>query len=735
MSAGATPEEWAHWDLTLGLSEDLLPVVCEPGLTISPTSKLVSYGKVPSRFDRHGHVVGFPAWTTHRATPAEIDRWSHDPRLGICLQTRHVRAIDVDVEDEDDARAIRDLLLYHYAVPIRRRPNSSKFLALISIDGDYPKQTLPTAHGIIEFLGSGQQCLVAGSHPSGARYEWEYELPTDIPVLHADDLANLFEVLRRSFGTADWSVPRTTKTREATPDATPVDDPVVDWLDTHGWVRDRAAGVLHIRCPWESAHTTPNTDPTATSYFLAGTGGFELSHFRCLHSHCEARTDGEFREAIGYAEVFAMDGFEILTSDDYQYDYADTPLPTSVVSPLTGPEFSRDIKSGLIKPLLQNVVLALSDADFCGHRITRDDFRDVLLLDDRPFKDSDYTKLTLNLVKPKRRFLNISNEMMRQAVAYVAEQQAFDSAIQWLRGLPAWDGVSRVSMFCAKYLGVEDTAYSRAVSRYWWTAHAGRVLVPGIQADIAIVMISSQGTGKTSAIKAMVPHHDEYVELSLLDRDEDLSRAMRGKLIGEMAELRGLNSRDLESIKAWISRQREEWVPKYLEFSRTFPRRLVLVGTSNQEEFLADETGNRRFAPILVGERQDRDGIARDRDQLWAEAAVLFEEKGVLWQEVELLAKAEHGRFEIHDAWLETVREWLHEPGLQAKAPADCDFLRMDDVLKFAIGLDLKHVKPYEQLRVGKILHQLGYRRSNRRIGNSVQKVWKKGESESGDLV
>jgi predicted P-loop ATPase len=192
-----------------------------------------------------------------------------------------------------------------------------------------------------------------------------------------------------------------------------------------------------------------------------------------------------------------------------------------------------------------------------------------------------------------------------------------------------------------------------------------------MQADIAIILISTQGTGKTSSIKAMVPHADEYVELSLLDRDEDLSRAMRGKLIGEMAELRGLNSRDLESIKAWISRQREEWVPKYLEFSRTFPRRLVLVGTSNQEEFLADETGNRRFAPIIVGERQDRDGIVRDREQLWAEAAVLFEEKGVLWQEVELLAKAEHGRFEIHDAWLETVRDWLHEPGLEAKAPAD----------------------------------------------------------------
>ena len=744
MTAGALPDDWGHWDLTLGLTEDLLPVVCQPGLTISPTSKLVSYGKVPSRFDRAGHVVGFPKWTSHRTTPSEIETWSKDARLGICLQTRVVRAIDVDVDDPTLADEILYALITWFpGLPIRRRANSSKFLALLQIEGDLPKQTLQTTHGMIEFLGSGQQCLVAGSHPSGSRYEWLGGLPAEIPTVTSETLQGILRYLEHAFAApeATWSTPRaavrlpgpSSDERAAitqSTDALFADDPVAVWLTSHGWVRqqDRGDLSLHIRCPWEKDHTTPNTDPTATSYFLSGTGGYQQGHFRCLHGHCTHRTDADFRQAIGYADTFALDGFEILT-DDYEVLHYDTD-PPSVAGPGAhphpndGPHFNRDLKSGLIKPLLQNVVLALGDPDFCGHRLTRDDFRDVLLLDDRPFKDSDYTELTLKLVKPARRFLAIPSEMLKQAVGYVAEQHAFDSAIQWLRGLPSWDGTPRVTTFCSRYLGVDDSAYTRAVSRYWWTAHAGRVLVPGIQADIAIILISTQGTGKTSSIKAMVPHADEYVELSLLDRDEDLSRAMRGKLIGEMAELRGLNSRDLESIKAWISRQREEWVPKYLEFSRTFPRRLVLVGTSNQEEFLADETGNRRFAPLLVGARQDRDGIARDRNQLWAEAAVLFGEQGVLWQEAEALAKAEHSRFEIHDAWLETVREWLHEPGVQAQAPADCEFVRMDDVLQGALKLDVKFCKPYEQLRLGKILHQLGYRRGTKRVDGVAKKVW-----------
>jgi len=747
MSAGATPDAWAHWDMVLGLSEDLLPVVCEPGLTISPTSKLVSYGKVPSRFDRHGHVVGFPKWTEHRTTDAEIATWSSNPRLGICLQTRRVRAIDVDVEDAGlAAHILRSLQRAVPHIPLRRRANSAKFLGLIEVAGDYPKQTLPTTHGMIEFLGDGQQCLVAGTHPSGVPYTWDGGLPAAIPVVTPEALADLLSHLQRAYALsgADWSTPRATRKAAASDLGIPqadldafaaeclANDPVALWLTQYQWVvaHDRVNLALHITCPWRESHTSDNGDPTATSYFLADTGGFAKGHYRCLHAHCTQRTDADFLDAIGYADHLFLDGFAPLEDDYetlfYEADAHSVARTSGVDSPLAGPAFNRDIRSGTIKPLLQNVVLALGDPEFCGHRISRDEFRDVLLLDDRPFKDSDYTQLTLNLVNRKQGFGPISSEMMKQAVNYVSEQHAFDSAIQWLRGLPAWDGVERVTTFCSTYLGVTPSAYAQAVSRYWWTAHAGRVLVPGVQADIAIILISSQGTGKTSSIKAMVPHPDEYVELSLLDRDEDLSRAMRGKLIGEMAELRGLNSRDLESIKAWISRQREEWVPKYLEFSRTFPRRLVLVGTSNQEEFLADETGNRRFAPLLVGERQDRDGIARDRDQLWAEATVLFEQSGVLWQDAETLAKAEHSRFEIHDAWLETVREWLAEPGVQAEAPGACDFLRMDDVLKGALHLDVKFCKPYEQLRLGKILHQLGYRRGTKRVQGTPRKVWYK---------
>lgn len=725
---GALESDWIHFDLILGLGADLLPVIANPHAVISPSSALKQAGKVPSRYNAQRHAVGMPRWTAHRSTDHDIDGWMREPDCGLCLQTRQVRAIDLDLTDAAFVQQVVHTITQTIgcALPLRTRPNSPKCLLICVVPGPMRKRVIPTAHGLIEILADGNHFVACGSHPSGVRYEWSDGLPFDVPTLTTEQFDTLWHVLC-TFAVSPPTLAHMPSDRPLT--SAPVDDPVVAYLDARALALGRSpSGRVYLTCPWREHHTT-QSDMTETAYFPAGTDGYDRGHFDCRHAGCQQHTDADFLDAIGYADHFALDGFAPLEDDYetliYEDDRPATPL-SDAAHPLAGPSFNRDTKSGIIKPLLQNVVLALADPDFCGHRISRDEFRDVLLLDDRPFKDSDYTQLTLNLVNRKHGFGPISSEMMKQAVNYVSEQHAFDSAIQWLRGLPAWDGVERVTTFCSTYLGVAPSAYAQAVSRYWWTAHAGRVLVPGIQADIAIILISSQGTGKTSSIKAMVPHPDEYVELSLLDRDEDLSRAMRGKLIGEMAELRGLNSRDLESIKAWISRQREEWVPKYLEFSRTFPRRLVLVGTSNQEEFLADETGNRRFAPLLVGERQDRDGIARDRDQLWAEGVVLFERYGVLWQEAEALAKAEHSRFEIHDAWLETVREWLAEPGVQADAPGACDFLRMDDVFKGALHGDVKFIKPFEQLRLGKILHQLGYRRANKRIDNVVKKVWMK---------
>jgi predicted P-loop ATPase len=241
---------------------------------------------------------------------------------------------------------------------------------------------------------------------------------------------------------------------------------------------------------------------------------------------------------------------------------------------------------------------------------------------------------------------------------------------------------------------------------------------------MAIVLISTQGTGKTSTIKSMVPTPDEYVELSLSERDSDLCRAMRGKLIGELAELRGIASREMEAVKAWVSCRHDSWTPKYKEFAHTLPRRIILVGTSNQEEFLADETGNRRWLPIHVGLKQDLDRLIADRDQLWAEAHTLFDEHGILWRDAERLARAEHYKFEVHDPWCDTISEWLNQPADLNFAPLAKGYLTVAEVLRDCFMMDPSRRSPREMQRIGKVLVALGYHKRNKRVGGKQVKVW-----------
>lgn len=486
-----------------------------------------------------------------------------------------------------------------------------------------------------------------------------------------------------------------------------------------------------IRCPWEDQHTT-QSDDSATVLFVPGAGYTDYA-FDCRHAHCADRTTSDFFAATGVdlLGLTNIDEEEEEVRKAFELERADQ--TRRGVSPVSGPRFDRD-KNGKIKWTIPNMIEALSCPDIGGMAVSYDTFRDHITVHNLEenvlsrLEDDHYTQFFLRCAA--RGFVSTTGypiAQLRAAFRRRANKQKVDSAQDWLNSLPEWDRVRRVNDFCTTYLGVEPTPYSRAVGRYWWTAHAGRVLSPGCQADMAIVLVSGQGTGKTSTVKAMVPYDDWFCELDFNTDDANLSRAMRGKLIGELAELRGLSDGRNDAIKARISRRRECWIEKYQENDHVFQRRLVLVGTGNNPEFLSDETGNRRWLPIEVGEKQHVDQLVRDRDQLWAEAAHLWREGGVQWREAQSLGKREHAAFETRDAaWEERVAEWLREEGLGGERAGDLEYLTISQVLEGALRLDPGKQQLRDQHRIGRVMKQLGYEKCRIREDGRIIKVWKR---------
>lgn len=314
---GAGEAVWDHFSRVLGLTGDLLPVVSNPGLPISPNSKIKSLGKTPSTLNGQGQATGISAWTSQVSTPEQVVKWSRNDHLGICLQSRNVRAIDVDVPDELQAIEIEALIIetLGFVPPKRVRSTSSKFLMLLACGGDRPKQVVKTDKGIIEMLGSGQQCIVAGAHierdgVSRSRYEWDGGLPSEIPVVSGAVLDNLIAVLRKEFGVAEApearvgsAVSRNVKLNQAIEA-----DPLAQHLLSENWVKSTERdGTMHIRCAFEEFHSTGAGAESSTSYFPAHTNGWVNGHFSCLHAGCCDRTDADFKVAVGFEDDLFSD--------------------------------------------------------------------------------------------------------------------------------------------------------------------------------------------------------------------------------------------------------------------------------------------------------------------------------------------------------------------------------------------------------------------------------------------
>ena len=722
---GASAGEWAHLERVIGAA-DLLPVVSNPSAVISARSSMKDLGKTPSLYNREREVVGIKDWTIKQSTAEQISRWSQDGDLGICIQTRLVRAIDIDVTDVFVADDIEAYVVETVgALPVRRRSNSAKCLMLFRLEGEWGKRRVEVAGGLVEVLMNGQQCVAVGTHPSGARYEWDGGLPDDVPVISEEAFEAVWSGLVEKFSTGASA--GIVEYKERSRGLTVVkDDPVADYLRAEGLVLSVGSlGELRIECPWKEEHSDGGVGGaaaagTSTIWMVNGSNGHDSGHFKCLHAHCSGRTDDEFIEKIGAGAVVdqvIVDLFPVVVSGDED-------KRSQLV-------FKRNEKSGEILPEFSNIVTALGCSAFTGVDIGFDQFRDEVMMSVEgrgewvSFADHHYTELWLGLVK--RGFKELDYAKLKLAVFHVAMKNVFDSAIEWLGSL-VWDGKERVETFMIDYMGCEDGAYERSVGRYTWTALAGRVMSPGIKADMAPIYIGKQGAGKSTAVAAISPASEFFGDMSLADKDAEISRRIRGKLVMELPELKGLKGMNMEHIKAMMTRTEEENRKLYREYYSKFARRCVFFGTTNEDEFLSDDSGHRRWLPLEVGVVKDVDvgAIELDRAQLWAEGREMFMRGGIEYAVAEKLGRDVHDQYVLTDPWEELLRGWLRDPHpLDGHVP-ERDGVVVNDFLKDKLGIDDKNISRREQMRVASILKRLGFHNVSLRVDHKVVKRWVK---------
>lgn len=736
---GARPADW-NAVIAAGLTACTLPVVQNPQVPRSASSALKALGKVPSRKNGYGEAVGFPGWTTHVTTPEEIAQWRQDQDLGISIRLDHMIAVDCDVDDAEIAHGIYEILcgMIGKEPPRRTRADSARWLVAMRLaEGE---QVLKSRYLLkngecLEVLGKGQQFVAFGRHPKGSRYEWTGS-PSDIPTITPEVLIAFTDAVVKEYGTGEVRSVRAR--RSSTGDASEVaKDSLYMWLKEHWEVRERAPGILDIRCPWESEHTSGSAFDGSTTYYCAGTGGYSEPAFICMHAHCEGRT---IADLTAWA---ASQGYERTTAEDF----ADIkPAPDATPEESDEWEGLRDVlmrymdkKTGSIQANLVSVSAGIKmGLEYCGIEIRQDTFASMPVYRDskteawRQLTDARVVELRCFLMQ-ERQFGKISREMMSDAILYVATQSSFDSMVEYMQAtLPPWDGVDRITNFFAKYCGAADTPYEWAVATYLFEALYGRaVSAQGIKADIVPVLVGKQGARKSTLVRALALKEELAGEISLETRDADLARQLRGKCIVEIPELVGMSKKDVSAVKYWISLQKDAYIQKYQERETVAPRRCLMVMTTNVHDFLTDPTGNRRFAPIEVGQI-DIETVERDRLQLWAQAKVIFEKDGIDHRSVEALSAQVNRDFMYSDPWEEVIAQWLERESLlpaEARQP-----LTAAAILEHAIGAAVSRVSPADGRRLATVMEKLGFSLKVARLNGKLTRIYQKKATPEEDV-
>lgn len=243
-----------------------------------------------------------------------------------------------------------------------------------------------------------------------------------------------------------------------------------------------------------------------------------------------------------------------------------------------------------------------------------------------------------------------------KALSIVTDQRRFNPLKDYIRELPEWDGVPRVDTLLVDYLGAEDSAYTRAVTRKTLIGAIQRVLEPGCKFDTVLVLDGKPGIGKSTLLRKLGGKWFSD-SLSLADtRDKTAAEKLQGVWIMEIGEMQGTRKADIDVMKGFLSRQVDEYRAAYGRVVERHPRTAIICGTTNSTTgFLRDTTGNRRFWPVTVegGGRLSVWEITEEtRAQIWAEAMAYTAEGETSYLDAEMekeAARAQQAALEYDD--------------------------------------------------------------------------------------
>jgi predicted P-loop ATPase len=312
-------------------------------------------------------------------------------------------------------------------------------------------------------------------------------------------------------------------------------------------------------------------------------------------------------------------------------------------------------------------------------------------------------------------------ENVRDAMRIVADQRKYDPLAAMLDSLPTWDGEPRLGKWLITYAKAPDLPYVEVVGRKWLISAVARARRAGCQCDYSLVLQGPQRTGKTSALRIIGgPLYRSMTGKPI--GNKDTKHELRSCWIAEFADLGALPRSEVGVIKAFLTDTHDSYTWKYETSETVSARRCVFAITDNPDGsgWLSDTTGADRFWPVNTG-IWDLEELARDRDQLLAEAMTAYADGEPWWLErddpVQEELHNQQASLQQHDEWRNLIAGYV---------VGTTGVLTSGDVMTTALGLKSDKWTKADQMRVAKILKNLGFTRKKQRVGGESVWAWER---------
>jgi hypothetical protein len=353
-----------------------------------------------------------------------------------------------------------------------------------------------------------------------------------------------------------------------------------------------------------------------------------------------------------------------------------------------------------------NAIRAKGDMD-----IYYEEFTERIMIGDQPWTEAHAGDLTVFL-QMHFGMPDIWPNVVHRGVEIYALQRRRNKLTDWLRGLE-WDKVERIPQLMSQGFGAKETEYTRAVGRCFMIGLVARALKPGIKADCMPVFEGAQGVYKSSALSII--GGDYFVEIHENVNSKDFYLTLRGKLLGEIAELESFSKADIRKVKNVMSTRTDTYRKPYEREAADHPRACLFAGTTNHDDWNTDETGARRFWPIRCG-IIDRQWLKENRSQFFAEAIVRYE-RGEDWWTVpeESAGRQREARRQI-DPWEGPILRYV----------GSRDVVHIETLLSNCVDLKVSDANMLHARRVGAILRANGWSNKVRWMNGKAERRWRR---------